>query len=319
MYEDFILYSGQVPSPPTSPASDRFPDACQQSARHDFFSPETHDLFGPTSVQGEVYCEPQYAAFFHGLPSTSMGPGQLGYSYDQAMAIDPAHHGWMGRTPLSCLGPYENPRNAPVATLSQSWRGFDDTDMVQSSFRGDDISSTSFFDITTSQDAGPSDCVPQQQASLCAPSCCSNLLDYLQGLRKMTVDVTHKIREAETGSSKLGSGNSNLRKVNNVRQPRFQCDYPGCHKYYSRTEHLKRHKQSHHGEGRNRFSCEFCGNDRFNRHDNLTIHRRLHAQNKRGKPRVKFIAAAVRVIEEESENRRGKASPEPKLGRISEE
>lgn len=60
---------------------------------------------------------------------------------------------------------------------------------------------------------------------------------------------------------------------------------------------------SFHSEGPNRFSCEFCGKDRFNRRDNLDAHRRRHAEpGSRG--RVEFIPASVPVIEQEELSRR---------------
>ncbi|KAF4452179.1 hypothetical protein F53441_4918 [Fusarium austroafricanum] len=90
-----------------------------------------------------------------------------------------------------------------------------------------------------------------------------------------------------------------------IRKAMGECDYPGCNKAFRRVEHLKRHKQAHHGEGgQNRFTCEFCGKDNFNRHDNLQTHRRLHArQNKRHRS-IKFVPAAVPIIEEEERTRK---------------
>ncbi|UPK94808.1 hypothetical protein LCI18_005743 [Fusarium solani-melongenae] len=77
------------------------------------------------------------------------------------------------------------------------------------------------------------------------------------------------------------------------------CDYPGCNKAFRRKEHLKRHKQSYHGEGPNRFSCEFCGRGQFNRKDNLNNHRRLHTRHNSRNRGVEFVPNAVMVIEQE--------------------
>ncbi|KAH7460525.1 hypothetical protein FOMA001_g19479 [Fusarium oxysporum f. sp. matthiolae] len=90
------------------------------------------------------------------------------------------------------------------------------------------------------------------------------------------------------------------------------CDYPGCDKAFRRKEHLKRHKQASHGEGPNRFSCEFCGKDQFNRRDNLDFHRKLHARPNSSKRGVKFVADAVLVIEQEKCTRRRRAPPKAK-------
>jgi hypothetical protein len=62
-----------------------------------------------------------------------------------------------------------------------------------------------------------------------------------------------------------------------------------------------------HGEGPNRFSCEFCGKDQFNRQDNLNNHRKLHARTNNRKRGVEFIAAAVPVIEQEERSRKRRA------------
>ncbi|EXL90210.1 hypothetical protein NOF04DRAFT_21608 [Fusarium oxysporum II5] len=94
-----------------------------------------------------------------------------------------------------------------------------------------------------------------------------------------------------------------------------KCDYPGCHKNFRRNEHLRRHKQTYHGEGPGRFSCEFCGEfcgkDQFNRQDNLNNHRKLHAQLNSRNRGVEFIAAAVPVIEQEKRSKKRRARSKP--------
>ncbi|KAJ4161663.1 uncharacterized protein LMH87_007689 [Akanthomyces muscarius] len=93
-----------------------------------------------------------------------------------------------------------------------------------------------------------------------------------------------------------------------------KCDHPGCCKSFRRKEHLKRHKQSIHGEGPNRFSCEFCGKHQFNRQDNLNSHRRLHARANanRGRGGVEYIPDAVRLIAQEERGRKRRAAPRSK-------
>ncbi|KAF5001013.1 hypothetical protein FDECE_11083 [Fusarium decemcellulare] len=101
--------------------------------------------------------------------------------------------------------------------------------------------------------------------------------------------------------------------VDVVRRAMCKCDYPGCHKAFRRNEHLKRHKQTFHGEGPNRFSCEFCGKDQFNRQDNLNNHRKLHARPNSRNRGVEFIPAAVPVIEQEERSRKRRASSKAKV------
>ncbi|KAL7940321.1 hypothetical protein V8C42DRAFT_337847 [Trichoderma barbatum] len=100
---------------------------------------------------------------------------------------------------------------------------------------------------------------------------------------------------------------------NVVRNAACKCDYPNCQKAYRRNEHLKRHKQSIHGEGPNRFPCEFCGNDQFNRKDNLKNHRKLHARPHSRIQGVEFIPSAVPIIEQEERIRKKRVPPKSRL------
>ena len=71
-------------------------------------------------------------------------------------------------------------------------------------------------------------------------------------------------------------------------------------------------KFSFHGEGPNRFSCEFCGKDQFNRQDNLNNHRKQHARPNSRNRGVEFIPEAVPVIEREERSRKRRAPPKSK-------
>ncbi|GAO18836.1 hypothetical protein UVI_02029830 [Ustilaginoidea virens] len=97
-----------------------------------------------------------------------------------------------------------------------------------------------------------------------------------------------------------------------VQQRKSKCDVSGCNKVFCRTEHLKRHKKTHHGLGLNRFACEFCGKNQFNRRDNLNSHRKLHARPSRKNRGVMFVPAAMTILEQERRSRKTKAPSKPK-------
>ncbi|SPJ88012.1 related to zinc finger protein odd-paired-like (opl) [Fusarium torulosum] len=121
-----------------------------------------------------------------------------------------------------------------------------------------------------------------------------------------------ELKRARIRSTK-GRVKSDPSQVDVIRRAMRKCDYPSCDKAFRRSEHLKRHKQTFHGEGPNRFSCEFCGKDQFNRQDNLNNHRKLHSQPNSRNRGVEFIPAAVPVIEQERRCRKRRA-PSNKKG-----
>ncbi|PFH55176.1 hypothetical protein XA68_10514 [Ophiocordyceps unilateralis] len=139
----------------------------------------------------------------------------------------------------------------------------------------------------------------------------------LRAHRKMMVHEiqrkTTELQRAQIRASRKVSGQGDAAAVDVVRRAMCKCDYPGCHKAFRRNEHLKRHKQTFHGEGPNRFSCEFCGKDQFNRQDNLNNHRKLHARPNSRNRGVEFIPAAVPVIEQEERSRKRRAPPKSKM------
>ncbi|RBR20365.1 uncharacterized protein FIESC28_05329 [Fusarium coffeatum] len=126
--------------------------------------------------------------------------------------------------------------------------------------------------------------------------------------------VTYSLRDSnsicrmESPRSRKGQAGVLVTQPEIIRKAIGQCDYPGCKKSFRRVEHLKRHKQSHHGEGgQNRFSCEFCGKDNFNRYDNLQTHRRLHTRKNKRQRSIKFVPAAVSIIEGEEKAKKQKS------------
>lgn len=83
--------------------------------------------------------------------------------------------------------------------------------------------------------------------------------------------------------------------------------------YYKKNNKKLTILSSFHGEGPNRFSCEFCGKDQFNRQDNLNNHRKLHARPNSRNRGVEFIPAAVPIIEQEERSRKRRAPPKSKM------
>ncbi|CEJ89897.1 hypothetical protein VHEMI05713 [[Torrubiella] hemipterigena] len=140
----------------------------------------------------------------------------------------------------------------------------------------------------------------------------------LRAHRKMIVHEiqrkTSELQRAQIRASRKQSEKSDG-SVDVVKRAMCKCDYPGCNKAFRRNEHLKRHKQTYHGEGPNRFSCEFCGKDQFNRQDNLNNHRKLHARPNSRNRGVEFIPAAVPIIEAEERSRKRRAPPKSKSGK----
>ncbi|OAA61590.1 Zinc finger, C2H2-type/integrase, DNA-binding protein [Akanthomyces lecanii RCEF 1005] len=117
-----------------------------------------------------------------------------------------------------------------------------------------------------------------------------------------------KLEPAQIRTSREMLENAERNGAEHAPKPRSECDYFGCQKSFCRKEHLKRHKQTFHNEGPNRFSCEFCGKSQFNRRDNLKNHRKLHARYRSGSRGVEFIAAAVPIIEQEEIRRKRQVS-----------
>ncbi|KFA61862.1 hypothetical protein S40285_07086 [Stachybotrys chlorohalonatus IBT 40285] len=126
---------------------------------------------------------------------------------------------------------------------------------------------------------------------------------------------TNELQRAQFRASRKRAPKPESASVDVVRRAMCKCDYPGCEKAFRRNEHLKRHKQTFHGEGPNRFPCEFCGKDQFNRRDNLDNHRKLHARPNSRNRGVEYIPAAVAIIEQEERSRKRRAPSKAKTER----
>ncbi|SPJ84063.1 related to zinc finger protein odd-paired-like (opl) [Fusarium torulosum] len=208
-----------------------------------------------------------------------------------------------------------------MSTLTQSLFGSEVAE-TGSSWSGANDSPTSFFpnkQLSTAFELFDLDRHSQSPSGyslrdLDSPNC-------MRVQRKMVVhgiqQNTTELQRAQIRSSRKRSIKSDPSQVDVVRRTMCTCDYLGCHKAFRRNEHLKRHKQTFHGEGPNRFSCEFCCKDQFNRQDNLNNHRKLHARLNSRNRGVEFIPAAVPIIEREERNRKRRAPSKSKTAQKS--
>ncbi|RDA91995.1 hypothetical protein CP533_6045 [Ophiocordyceps camponoti-saundersi (nom. inval.)] len=287
-------------------------------------------------VFGSVKPDPDQVPFANSLPSTPMRKpeGIATPDYDHMLDMNMASQHPMGGSvtpsgiyPMYSISPHTTTAMGPAApfmmTPTHSLSGSDMADSSSTWSCAND-SPISFF--------------PPQQPPKGLPSHDLEALDIerqsqspldrfhlhgppspgrLRAHRKIMVHEiqrkTTELQRAQIRASRKAAGQSDTTAVDVVRRAMCKCDYPGCHKAFRRNEHLKRHKQTFHGEGPNRFSCEFCGKDQFNRQDNLNNHRKLHARPNSRNRGVEFIPAAVPVIEQEERSRKRRAPPKSKM------
>ncbi|CZR35546.1 uncharacterized protein FPRO_00331 [Fusarium proliferatum ET1] len=307
MDDSFSLCSQPMSCPSTttsfssaSSAYDPFTPTSRRSTPHEFgnmdfdgpYNSVSHrgaELTPPSSAMGKfmfgpVKPEPEHISFSDSLPNTPMKREQLGFEYEHMMDMNMAHHGSMGSlTPSNSFG-------IPISFFPnrQLSSDFDTFDMDRHS-----------------------------QSPLGYHLHDPNSPNRMRAQRKLMVhEIQQKsaeLQRAQIRSSRKRSIKPDSAQVDVVRRAMCKCDYPGCHKAFRRNEHLKRHKQTFHGEGPNRFSCEFCGKDQFNRQDNLNNHRKLHARPNSRNRGVEFIPAAVPVIEQEERSRKRRAPSKSKI------
>ncbi|KAG7424499.1 C2H2 type master regulator of conidiophore development brlA [Fusarium oxysporum f. sp. raphani] len=275
-------------------------------------------MFGPVKPESEN------ASFSDSIPNTPMKREQLGFECEHMMDMNIAHHGSMGSlTPLNFFGTYSYSPDASMGpapftmTPTQSISGSEaaETGLPWSCANNSPIS---FFpDRQLSSGFDTSDLDRQSQSPIGYDLHDPDSPNRIRAQRKPMVDKIQQgsaeLQRAQIRSPRKLSIKPGSASVDVVRRAMCKCDYPGCHKAFRRNEHLKRHKQTFHGEGPNSFSCEFCGKDQFNRQDNLNNHRKLHARPNGRNRGVKFIPSAVPIIEQEERSRKRRAPSKSKI------
>ncbi|PCD21301.1 hypothetical protein AU210_016267 [Fusarium oxysporum f. sp. radicis-cucumerinum] len=260
--------------------------------------------------------EPEHISFSDSLPNTPMKREQPGFAYEHLMDMNMAYHGSIGLSiPSNSFGMYLYSPDGLMGTASLMMTPT--KSISGSEAPGTDSSWSCACD-------SPISFIPNQQLSSgfdafhMDRNCQSPLAYHIY-----VPSSPRRMQRTQIRSSrkKKQSTNNDFAQIDVLRRPMCKCDYPGCHKAFRRNEHLKRHKQTFHGEGPNRFLCEFCGKDQFNRQDNLNNHRKLHARPNSRNRGVEFIPAAVPVIEQEGRSRKPRAPKKPKAAekRVSED
>ncbi|KAM0298837.1 hypothetical protein HYE67_009563 [Fusarium culmorum] len=275
-------------------------------------------------MPGPIKAESEHMPFSDTLPNTPMKREGLGFEYDHMMEMNMAHHGSLGPvTPSNSFGMYYSPDASIGAasfmmTPTQSISGSEAAETGSSWSCANDSPISFFTSRQLFPDSDSFDLDRHSQSPLGYPLHEINSPNCMKSQRSMMVheiqQKTNELQRAQIRSSRKRSIKPDPSQVDVVRRAMCKCDYPGCHKAFRRNEHLKRHKQTFHGEGPNRFSCEFCGKDQFNRQDNLNNHRKLHARPNSRNRGVEFIPAAVPVIEQEERSRKRRAPSKSKTG-----
>lgn len=346
MDDSFSLCSQPMSCPSTttsfssaSSAYDPFTPTSRRSTPHEFgnmdfdgpYNSVSHraELTPPSSAMGKfmfgpVKPEPEHISFSDSLPNTPMKREQLGFEYEHMMDMNVAHHGSMGSlTPSNSFGMYSYSPDASMGpasfmmTPTQSISGSEAAETGSSWSCANDSPISFFPNRQLSSDFDTFDMDRHSQSPLGYHLHDPNSPNRMRAQRKLMVhEIQQKsaeLQRAQIRSSRKRSIKPDSAQVDVVRRAMCKCDYPGCHKAFRRNEHLKRHKQTFHGEGPNRFSCEFCGKDQFNRQDNLNNHRKLHARPNSRNRGVEFIPAAVPVIEQEERSRKRRAPSKSKI------
>ncbi|CZR49681.1 uncharacterized protein FPRO_14841 [Fusarium proliferatum ET1] len=267
-----------------------------------------------SSIGGPIFRpfknESEQISFF---PDDSMKQGQLDFQYEQMAAMGMTHQGSMGLlAPSNAFDMDYHSLDVSVSAASfitTPNTGVSDPGETSSSWScasASPISPLSPRDLWQGVDSLEQDLY--SQPSLCAHHHNADNFQLMPAQRSsMEHDIQQKgtkLQQAHIRSLKKRAAKSKPLQVDADQRGKSICDYPDCHKTFQRSEHLKRHKNSFHGEAPNRFMCEFCGKDRFNRKDNLDSHRKLHTRRNSRVRGVIFIPDAVPILAEEKRSRR---------------
>ncbi|KAF4496708.1 hypothetical protein FAGAP_7132 [Fusarium agapanthi] len=316
-----------------SSAYDPFTPTSRRSTPHEFDSMNFDGPYNSLSHQseltfpssavdefmfGHVKREPEHISMSNSLPNILMKQEQLDFEYKHMMDITMEHCGSMG----SLTPPNSYSHNASmgpasfIITPTESISGSEAAETGSSWSCANDRPISFFPNRHLSGDFDAFNMDRHSQSPLDNHLHDPKSPHHMHAQRKLMLhEIQQKsaeLQRAQIRSSRKRSIKPNSAQVNIVRRALCKCDYPGCHKAFRRNEHLKRHKQTFHGEGPNRFSCEFCGKDQFNRQDNLNNHRKLHARPNSRNRGVEFIPAAVSIIEQEDRSRKRRAPSKPK-------
>ncbi|KAF5723178.1 hypothetical protein FMUND_2112 [Fusarium mundagurra] len=347
MDDSFSLCSQPMSCPSTTTSSssassayDPFTPTSRRSTPYEFINMEldtpcnsvSHrgaELAPPSSTMGKfmfgpVKLEPEHISISDSLPNTPMKREQLGFEYENIMDMNMAHHGSVGSlTPSNSFDMYSYSPDAPTGpasfmmTPTQSMCGSEAAETCSPWTCANDSPISFFLNRQLSGDFDAFDMDRHSQSPLGYRLHHRNSPSRMRAQSKLMVhEIQQKsaeLQRAQIRPSRKRSIKPDSAQVDVVRRAMCKCDYPGCHKAFRRNEHLKRHKQTFHGEGPNRFSCEFCGKDQFNRQDNLNNHRKLHARPNSRNRGVKFTPAAVPVIEQEERSRKRRAPSKSKI------
>ncbi|EGU77023.1 hypothetical protein HZS61_008816 [Fusarium oxysporum f. sp. conglutinans] len=320
----------------TSSAYDPFTPISRQLTPHEFgnmhfgvpYNSVSHrtELTPSSSAMGKfifglVKTEPEIMPFRDTLPNTPMKREQLSFEYKYMMDMNMTFYGSMGSLiPSNSFGVYGHSPGASIGappfmmTPTQSLSGPEATETGLSWSCANDGPISSLHNKKLLSGFDSTDLDPHSQSPLGYSLHEPISPNHMRAQKKIMVKVrqkSDKTKKPKIQSSRKRSIKSDPGQADAVRRARYKCNYRGCHKGFRRNEHLRRHKQTYHGEGRNRFSCEFCRKDQFNRQDNLNNHRRLHARPNNRNRGVEFIPAAVPVIEQEERSRKRRDRSKP--------
>ncbi|KAF5234017.1 hypothetical protein FANTH_12344 [Fusarium anthophilum] len=222
----------------------------------------------PLSVMGEPIfhhfkSEPEQISFPQPLPDDPMEQGQLGFQHEQMIASSMTHEGSMGfLTPSNSLdvdGYSPDPVSAASLKVTSS------PDVSDSAETSHPCSCASVSPISRSSPRAlweGLDSLEQDwyfQPWLCAHHYNADNFQLMPAQsRSMEHDAQQtstELQQAHTRSLKKGPSKSKPIRVDGDQKGKSKCDYPGCHKTFKRSGHLKRHKNSFHCEGPHRFIC----------------------------------------------------------------